>query len=305
MTVHELQQEIIRLKKEQGVCILAHAYQRHDIWEIADFVGDSFGLSEKAAGADCETLIMCGVRFMAQTAKIMSPKKRVILPVSDAGCPMADQIEPETLEYLKAQHPGAVVVSYVNTTAEVKAHSDVCVTSSSAVKIIGRIESRDILFVPDCNLGAWIAERLPEKNIILMRGGCPTHLRIGMAEVKAARLLHPEALLLAHPECRPEVSAAADFTGSTTEIMDYAENSGKKEFIIGTENSIAEHLQYLCPEKMFYPLSKDCVCHNMQLTTLMSVYNCLLGRGGEEIELAPAVSAAARRSIDEMLRLGK
>lgn len=305
MTISELQREILRLKKEKGVCVLAHAYQRREIWEIADYVGDSFGLSQKAAAVKDETVIMCGVRFMAETVKILSPQKTVLLANPAAGCPMAEQMDAELIAKMRADMPDYAVVSYINTTAELKAISDVCVTSSSAVKIVRAVPNDKILFIPDCNLGAWISKQVPEKELRLVRGGCPTHLRITTEGIERARASFPNAEILVHPECRPEVTAQADFVGSTTEIMSYAEESNAKAFIIGTENSIVNHLQFKCPEKLFVPLSKDCVCHNMLATTLTDVYRCLNGDGGEEIKMSGELIASSRRSIDEMLRLGK
>lgn len=303
-TTRELQDEIPKLKKENDVCILAHAYQSHDIWEIADYVGDSYGLSVQAAKSEAKTVLMCGVRFMAETVKILSPEKKVILSHPEAGCPMATQMDVDLIQALKAQNPGYMVAAYINTTAELKTVCDVCVTSSSAVKVIRNLDSKDILFVPDCNLGKWVADQIPEKNIKLVHGGCPTHVRITEKDVKKARALHPEALLLVHPECLPEVSEAADYVGSTTGIMDFAKKSEAKEFIIGTENSIVQHLQFACPDKQFYALSKDCVCHNMKLTTLADVYNCVAGIGGEEIQLTDEVRVRAKNCLDRMLELG-
>lgn len=303
-TTRELQDEILKLKKENDVCILAHAYQSHDIWEIADYVGDSYGLSVQAAKSEAKTVLMCGVRFMAETVKILSPEKKVILSHPEAGCPMATQMDVDLIQALKAQNPGYMVAAYINTTAELKTVCDVCVTSSSAVKVIRNLDSKDILFVPDCNLGKWVADQIPEKNIKLVHGGCPTHVRITEKDVKKARALHPEALLLVHPECLPEVSEAADYVGSTTGIMDFAKKSEAKEFIIGTENSIVQHLQFACPDKQFYALSKDCVCHNMKLTTLSDVYNCVVGIGGEKIELTDEVRVRAKNCLDRMLELG-
>lgn len=305
MTTREMQDAIIRLRKEKNVCVLAHAYMSRDICETADYVGDSFGLSKQAASSPAETVIMCGVRFMAETVKILSPQKKVLLPNPDALCPMAEQIDRDMLTQLKSHYPGYTVVAYINTTAETKTACDVCVTSSSAQKIIRNIQNDKILFVPDCNLGDYIAKQVPEKDIKLMRGGCPSHLRITPEDVASARAKHPAALLLVHPECHPRVTAMADFAGSTTEIMDYAMQSDKKEFLIGTENSIVQHLQFACPEKRFFAVSKDCVCHNMKATTLADLYNTLQGTAGEEIILSDEVIRGARRSIDEMLRLGK
>lgn len=303
-TTRNLQDEILKLKKEKDVCILAHAYQSQDIWEVADYVGDSYGLSLEAAKVSQHTVLMCGVRFMAETVKILSPQKKVLLSHPQAGCPMAEQIDAEQISYLKKKHPGYTVAAYINTTSELKTFCDVCVTSSSAVKIIRGIENPDILFIPDCNLGAWVAEQVPEKNIRLVQGGCPTHAKIFAKEATQARRLHPDAELLVHPECQPEVTKQADYVGSTTGIMDYAKKSSKTEFIIGTENSIVKHLQFACPDKQFYALSKDCICSNMKLTSLMDVYHCVQGTGGEEITLPDDVMEKARRCIDTMLTLG-
>lgn len=304
LTTRELQDEIIRLKKEKDICILAHAYQSHDIWEVADYVGDSYGLSVQAAKAAQSTVLMCGVRFMAETVKILSPQKRVLLSNSNAGCPMAEQMDVELISGVKKMYPDYTVVAYINTTSELKTICDVCVTSSSAVQIVKNIENKNILFIPDCNLGKWVAEQVPEKNIKLLQGGCPTHVRMSKRDVEKARKAHPDALLLVHPECLPEVSELADYRGSTTGIMDYAKKSDAKEFIIGTENSIVQHLQFACPDKQFYPLSRDCVCHNMKLTTLGDVYRCVKGTGGEEIKLDEEVRIKAKRCIDTMLELG-
>ena len=304
LTTRELQDEIIRLKKEKDICILAHAYQSHDIWEVADYVGDSYGLSVQAAKAAQSTVLMCGVRFMAETVKILSPQKRVLLSNSNAGCPMAEQMDVELISGVKKMYPDYTVVAYINMTSELKTICDVCVTSSSAVQIVKNIENKNILFIPDCNLGKWVADQVPEKNIKLLQGGCPTHVRMSKRDVEKARKAHPDALLLVHPECLPEVSELADYRGSTTGIMDYAKKSDAKEFIIGTENSIVQHLQFACPDKQFYPLSRDCVCHNMKLTTLGDVYQCVKGTGGEEIKLDEEVRIKAKRCIDTMLELG-
>ena len=303
-TTRQMQDEILRLKTENDICILAHAYQSHDILEVADYVGDSYGLSVQAAKDPHKTVLMCGVRFMAETCKILSPDKKVLLSNSEAGCPMAEQLDVEMLQALKDQNPDYTVVAYINTTSELKTICDVCVTSSQAVNIVRNIDNPNILFIPDCNLGEWVANQLPEKNFKMVHGGCPTHLRMSKAHVEKARKKHPDALLLVHPECLPEVTKEADYAGSTTGIMNFVKNSSHKEFIIGTENSILQHLQFEYPDKKFYPLSKDCVCHNMKLTTLADVYNCVRGVGGEEIILDEEVMAKAKRCIDTMLELG-
>lgn len=304
MALKDIQEEILELKKEKDICILAHCYQSPDILEVADFVGDSFALSVSASKVTNKTVIMCGVRFMAETVKILSPDKKVILANGDAGCPMAEMMDKELIEQVKEQYPDYTVVAYINTTSELKTVCDVCVTSSSALKICKSLDTDKILFIPDKNLGSYIAKQLPEKEFKLLSGGCPTHARMGISEVKKAKAAHPEALFLVHPECVPEVVAEADYVGSTTGIMNYAKESDAKEFIIGTESSIVSHLQLACPDKMFYPLSKDLVCHNMKLTTIVDVLNSVKGIGGEEIELDEDVRLGAKRCIDKMIELG-
>ena len=303
-TTKQLQEEIIRLKKENDICILAHAYQSQDILEVADYVGDSYGLSKQAASAPQKTVLMCGVRFMAETAKILSPEKKVILSHSEAGCPMAEQLTVEELKKIKEENKDCAVVAYINTTAALKTLCDVCVTSASALKIVKNLPQKDILFIPDCNLGSWIEKQVPDKNFRFIKGGCPIHTRIKEEDVVKAKEAHPEALLLVHPECLKEVTDKADYAGSTTGILKYVENSDAKEFIIGTENSIVQHLQFSYPDRKFYALSKACVCDDMKLTTLVDVYNCVRETGGEEIELPDEVRIGAQRAIDAMMAYG-
>lgn len=310
MRVYELQKEILRLKKETNTAVLAHSYQAREIVEIADFTGDSYKLSVDAKNTDAENILFCGVHFMAETAKMLSPQKHVFLANKNAACPMAEQMDADIISQLKAADPGRAVVAYINTTASLKTVCDVCVTSSSALKIVRAMENDRILFIPDCNLGDYVRRNVPEKDIKLLQGGCPVHASITAAEVKKAKAEHPEALLLVHPECVPAVVELADYVGSTSGIMDYAKKSDAKEFIIGTETSISEHLQYDCPEKKFYPLTKNIVCRNMKLTTLPDVYNSLRGIAGEpnadafEIIMEEQLIADAKKCIDEMIRLG-
>ncbi len=304
MTIKEVQDEILRLKKEKDICVLAHSYQAREILEVADYTGDSYALSKMAAAAPNKTMLMCGVRFMAETVKILSPEKTVILSSPAAGCPMAEQFDKETILQLKKQYPGYTVVAYINTTAALKTVCDVCVTSASAVKIVSQLPGENILFIPDCNLGSYVAEQLPGKHIQLMQGGCPVHAAVTAAHVDEARRRHPDAELLVHPECIPAVAQKADYVGSTSGIMNYAIQSDKKEFIIGTENSIVEHLQYTCPDKRFYALSKSLLCEDMKATTLMDVLLCCQGKGGEIIELDADTIREARRCIDAMIALG-
>lgn len=303
--IKDVQEQILKLKQENDVCILAHSYQAAEIIEIADIVGDSFQLSRAAQGVPQKNILMCGVHFMAETAKMLSPEKHVYLSNQLAGCPMAEQMEADLISLLKEREPDRTVVAYINTTASLKAVCDVCVTSSSAVKIVKNIENDKILFIPDCNLGAFVQKQVPEKDIKLLQGGCPVHASVTAADLKKAKELHPNALVLVHPECVPAVVEQADYVGSTSGIMDFAKRSDAQEFIIGTEVSIAEHLQYACPEKDFYILSKKIMCPNMKLTTLMDVYKAVKDPSKAfEIQMTAEEIAASRKCIDEMLRLG-
>ena len=268
------------------------------------FRRDSYGLSLQAAQSECKTVLMCGVRFMAETVKILSPDKKVILSNALADCPMARQFDVEMVKQLKESNPGYAVAAYINTTSELKTVCDVCVTSSSAVKIINNMEQKDILFIPDCNLGSWVAEQVPEKNIKLVKGGCPTHARMTVKDVEAGEKASPGCIVSCTSGMCVSGYEAGGLCGSTTGIMDYAKKSNKKEFIIGTENSIVQHLQFECPDKKFYPLSMDFICQNMKATTLADVYDCVRGVGGEEIVLEEEVMEKAKKCLDTMLTLG-
>lgn len=305
--IKDIQEKILQLKKKKDICILAHSYQAREIVEIADFVGDSFRLSQMAQTAENKNILFCGVHFMAETAKMLSPEKRVYLANPEASCPMAEQMEPEMIEAVKKQNPDRKVVAYINTTAKLKSVCDVCVTSSSAVKIVRAMDADKILFIPDCNLGSFVQKSVPEKDIKLLQGGCPVHAAVTLDDLKQAKAKHPEALVLVHPECIPAVAENADYVGSTSGIMEYAKKSDAQEFIIGTEMSIAEHLQYEIPDKKFYILSKKILCPNMKLTTLMDVFHSCEGidnGGGFEILMSDQEIKSARVCIDEMLRLG-
>ncbi|MGM9551438.1 MAG: quinolinate synthase NadA [Clostridia bacterium] len=304
MDILTIRDEILRLKKEKDVCILAHSYQAKSITEIADFTGDSYQLSVMASKTDAKTVIMCGVRFMAETVKILSPDKTVILSSPIAGCPMAEQMSREYIESVKKNYPDYAVVAYINTTAQLKTICDVCVTSASAVQIVKNIPNDKILFIPDCNLGSFVAKNVPDKTFKLLHGGCPIHGRITGEEAREAKRKHPDAKFLVHPECIPQVVAQADFVGSTTAIIDYAKKSDAKEFIIGTEIAIAEFLQFECTDKKFYVLSPKLICPDMKVTTLVDVYNILQGDGGEVIELDDDTIKKARRCIDKMIEFG-
>jgi quinolinate synthase len=238
---------------------------------------------------------------MAETCKILSPQNTVILANAQSGCPMAEQFEKDEIEFLKSKHPNAAVVCYINTTAELKTVCDVCVTSSSAVEICRCLPQEEIIFIPDCNLGAYVGSQLPEKKMIMLQGGCPIHAAVSVSDTKDSLKLFPGAKLAVHPECQPEVCALADYIGSTSGIIEYCKNSSDKEFIIGTEISIAEHLQYVCPDKKFHILSKKLICPNMKITTLTDVYSALNG-GGLTLKMSDELIAQAYTCIGEMLK---
>lgn len=298
----DLIDRIQRLKRERNAIIVAHNYQIDDVQDIADEVGDSFYLSRVCAQSDADVIVFCGVRFMAESAKILSPEKTVLLPEKSAGCPMADSITADDVRRLKAEHPGAPVVCYINTSADVKAECDVCCTSSNAVKIVKSLPEKEIIFVPDKNLGSYVAKRVPEKRLILFDGCCATHNRITTDEVAAARRAYPDAPVAVHPECPQEVCELADFVGSTSEIIDYCKNSDKKRFIIGTEMGIFHKLKSDNPDKEFYILTPRLVCTNMKLTTLESVYNAL-NENKHIIEVDEDVRRRASVCLERMLKM--
>ena len=298
-----IKEEILKLKEENDICILAHCYQNPEILEVADFVGDSFALAVEAEKVQNKNVIMCGVRFMAETVKILSPDKTVYLSNKNAGCPMAEMMDKALITEVKEQFPDYTVVAYINTTSDLKTVCDVCVTSSSAQKIVSKLDTDKILFIPDCNLGDYISKQIPDKEFKLLNGGCPTHARIEPEDVQKAKEAHPNALFLVHPECKPAVVELADYVGSTTGIMNFAKESDHDEFIIGTENNIAVHLSNECPEKKFYTVTDTFVCPNMRYTTLENVLECCKGEG-EQIELDEETRVGAKRCIDRMIELG-
>lgn len=300
MIKQELIDRINELKKQKNAVIVAHNYQNDDIQEIADVVGDSFALSRYCASSSYDVIVFCGVHFMAESAKLLSPEKTVLLPEIDAGCPMAEMVTAEALREEKKKYPNAAVVCYINSTAEVKAECDICCTSSNALKVIKSIENKEIIFVPDCNLGSYIAKQVPEKKIILWKGFCATHHKIRPDAVKQVRELHPDALLLVHPECRPEVVELADYVGSTKQIIDYAKSSDAKKFIIGTEMGVLYKLKKDNPDKQFFLLSAGLVCPNMKKTSLQSVYEALRDMK-HNIVLDEKIREKARVPLDKML----
>lgn len=294
--------KINQLKKDKKAVILAHCYQRIEIDEVADFVGDSLSLSRKAAETDAEIIVFAGVYFMAETAKILSPEKKVILPRIESGCYMADMINAEELRAFKRMHPGAPVVCYVNSSAEVKAESDICCTSSNAVNVVKSLPDKKILFVPDRGLGSYVASMLPEKEIVCYSGYCPTHMRIRPEDVLDKKQKYPSAEVLIHPECHKSVTDLADYAGSTSGIMDRVKESKSDVFIIGTESGVTERLQRDYPDKKFIPVSEKAVCENMKWITLDDVLTSL-EREQPEIDVDAEISRRAYAAIDKMLKI--
>jgi len=318
-------EDIQRLKEERRAVIIAHNYQRGEVQDIADFTGDSLELSRKAATMDCDVIVFCGVNFMAESASILSPDKTVLLPEMGACCPMADMVtvrEPRkfwdefpgyerqpilnypkeyTLLDIKREHPGAPVVAYVNTTAEVKAESDICCTSSNVIAVVNSLPENKIICIPDRNLSDW-ARRNTDKEIIAWDGFCHVHDRITAKDVETARAEHPNAVLMAHPECRPEVVALADYVTSTSGMLRYATESDAKEFIVGTETGLMHRLNKDNPDKQFYPLRKDMICPNMKKTTLESVRDALKEMK-HVVKVPEDIRVKAKRALDRMLEI--
>lgn len=293
--------KIKKLKEKRKAIILAHLYQNDTIQELADFTGDSLELSKKAAETDAETLVFCGVRFMAETAKILSPDKTVLLPSLNAGCPLADMISAEKILPLKQQFPEAAVVCYVNSSAEVKAGSDYCCTSSNAVSLVRNIPEKEIIFIPDNNLGNYVAAQVPEKRILLWDGYCPIHDRISGDDLKRLRTAYPQAPILVHPECRPEICKHSDFVGSTAAILKYARESAETTLIIGTEQGILYRLQKENPHKKFVMLASELECADMKITTLSDIYHVLLNLENE-INVDEQVRVKALSALALMLK---
>lgn len=293
-------EEIIRLKKEKNAIILVHNYQRPEIQNIADSLGDSLGLARKAAKTDAQIIIFCGVRFMAETAKILSPEKMVLLPRKEAGCPMADMITAEDLRILKEKYPGAKVVSYVNTNADVKAESDICCTSANAIEVVRNIRAERVIFTPDRNLAAY-CQRFVDKEIIPWNGYCYVHEKIRKDEVRLAKEKFPDALLLVHPECNPSVIDLADEVLSTSGMLNFAEKSDKKKFLIGTEEGLIYRLKRENPGKEFYAAGTAKMCRNMKLTTLNDVYSSLKDEH-YAIELSEGIIKSAQKALMGMLK---
>lgn len=299
-----LKDEILKLKKEKNAVILGHCYQNIEIDEVTDYVGDSLYLSQMAAKTDADIIVFAGVYFMAQTAKIISPNKKVLLPNMQSGCLMADMIDLKQLREFKAQHSEMPVVCYVNSTAEVKSECDICCTSSNAVKIVDSLKSKEIMFVPDTYLGKWVESQLGNVKVNTFTGFCPTHLRIKPEDVDSAREKYPDALVLAHPECHKEVCLKADYVGSTTGIMKYAMKSDNKQFIIATEKGVVDRLQRDCKDKEFILIKDSIVCPNMKRNSLEDIYNVLKNETNE-ITVDEEMAKKALKCIDRMLEVCK
>lgn len=318
-------QEILRLKERRNAIILAHNYQRPEIQDIADFVGDSLELSRTAATKECDVIVFCGVHFMAESASILSPQKTVLLPELEATCPMADMIEVSssrevwktfpgydiqpsfvfphefTLKDIKSKYPEAPVVCYVNTTAQVKAESYICCTSANVIKVVESLPTDTVICVPDKNLSLW-AQKHTKKKVISWDGFCHVHDRITKDDVVMARKKHPKALFMAHPECRLEVLEMADHVTSTSGMLRFAKASEAEEFIVGTETGIIHRLKKESPEKTFYPLRKDMICPNMKKTTLKSVLHALENMKNV-IKVPEEIRIPAKKALDRMLEI--
>lgn len=298
----EIIEEIKKLKSERRAVILAHNYQIPEVQDIADYIGDSLGLSIKAAQTDADVIVFCGVHFMAETAKILSPQKKVLLPDANAGCPMADMIDADQLKALKAEHPRAKVACYVNTTAAVKAECDMCCTSANAVAVIGKAmkDAEEIIFVPDQYLAAYVAEQTG-RRMIMWKGYCPTHAKILPEHLLAQKERHPDAKIVAHPECRPEVTHIADKVASTEGMLVYVRDSGAEEFIVGTEEGVIHRMRKQNPGKIFYQPSKAAVCPNMKRTNLEKILWSLQDMQHEifvPADIADKALASIRRMLD-------
>jgi quinolinate synthase len=302
ISMADIKSRIEELKKKHNAIIMAHYYTNKDVQDIADYSGDSLGLSRIAADNDADVIVFCGVHFMAETAAILGPEKKVLMPDANAGCPMANMVTPKELIKLKSKHPEAVVVTYVNSSASIKALSDICCTSANAVNVVKSIpEEKEIIFVPDRNLGGYIS-RCFGREMILWDGYCPTHQRILLESVQATVKAHPDALLMAHPECPEKVVRLADVVGSTTAILNYCKESDNKEFIIATENGILHKLQKDSPEKIFYMASPVNDCPDMKLASLEKIMWCLEDMSGR-VTVEPEIADKARVAIEKMLEV--
>jgi len=300
----DIKSRIESLKKEKNAVILAHYYVPGEVQEIADYIGDSFYLSKIAKDAEQDTIVFCGVSFMGESAKILSPGKQVLMPDITAGCPMAYMAQVEKIEEVRRKYDDVAVVCYINSTGELKKHSDVCVTSANAMKIVQALPNKNIYFIPDENLGRYVASKVTDKHFIFNDGFCPLHKEFSKTDIEKVRKAHPGALLLVHPECRMEVLEDADYIGSTSGIIEYASESDAKEFIIGTEPGVMYELERRNPGKKFYPLVEGKVCPDMKKITLEKVLKCM-EEGTGVVEVTEELRNSANASLDRMLELAR
>ena len=299
-----MKNQIEQLKRAKNAVILAHYYAPAEVQEIADYVGDSFYLAKIAKQSDADIIVFCGVAFMGESAKILNPDKKVLMPDISADCPMAHMVADGIIEEMRRKYDDLAVVCYINSTAELKCKSDVCVTSSNAVKIVKALPNKNIFFIPDKNLGSFVAKQVPEKNIILNDGCCPIHAKITATQLQAEITAHPDALVLTHPECEKEVVELSDFAGSTAEIIDFAKASSYKEFIICTEDGVDYKLVTDNPDKRFYYPNPHPCCADMKLNTLEAVLS-VLEKEDKEIVVDGSIREGALRPLERMLELGK
>ena len=301
---HVFKGRCIEIKKEKNAIILAHYYVDGAVQDVADFVGDSYALAKKAKNTDADIIVFAGVKFMGESAKMLNPDKKVLMPDLNADCPMAHMASKAVIKKMKEEYEDLAVVCYINSTAELKTMADICVTSSNAVKIVRSLPNKNIFFIPDGNLGAYVKKQVPEKNIILNDGYCITHKRVTLKDVEKAREEHPNVPIIVHPECVNEVVEATDFAGSTSELIQYTVDNPSKEFVIGTELGVLHEMQLKSPDKTFYPLSDKLICMNMKKVSLEKVYDCLLNETNE-VFVDEEVKAMAEKSLDRMLELAK
>lgn len=297
-------EEINKLKKEKNAVILAHYYVRPEVQDIADYIGDSFYLSKVAVGLKEQTIVFCGVEFMGESAKTLNPEKTVLMPDLGADCPMAHMADKETIQKMRDTYDDLAVVCYINSTAELKQYSDVCVTSANAVKIVKALPNKNIFFIPDRNLAHYIASQVPEKNFVYNEGFCPTHERMEAEEVQKVKETHPHALILSHPECRNEILDISDYIGSTSGIINYATESPEKEFIICTEEGVSYKLCKNNPDKKFYFPETVPTCPNMKKNTLEKILH-VLQTGENEVHVAEELREASKKPLERMLVLAK
>ncbi len=299
-----VRETILQLKKEKNAVILAHYYVSDEVQEIADYIGDSFFLSKKAKELEQDIIVFCGVSFMGESAKILNPEKKVLMPDRLADCAMAHMVDLENIKKVRREYEDLAVVCYINSTAEIKCHADVCVTSANAVKIVKKLPNKNIFFIPDGNLGRYVAEQVPEKNVILNKGYCPVHNIMTIEQVKEAKILHPNAMFLVHPECVKALLDEADYIGSTSGIINFVADSDCQEFIIGTEIGVLYELKKQNPDKKFYTLNPDQICHDMKYITLEKIYE-VLSKETNAVEMEESDRIGALNPLEKMLELAR